>query len=174
MLRPVRPDELELLRDIERAAGELFRPLGMAAVADDEPPSVQTLASYCAAGRAWAATDEGRPVGYLLLDGVGVSAHVEQVTVHPAAARRGLGRLLIDAAGHWAASQGLRELTLTTFRDVAWNAPYYARIGFTVVPDDRLSDPLRKIREHEAALGLDQWPRVVMSRPVEPLEPLRP
>lgn len=43
-----------------------------------------------------------------------------------------------------------------------WNAPYYARLGFTVVTD--LTPGLLAIRAREAALGLDAWPRVVMRR----------
>ncbi|WP_202925769.1 hypothetical protein [Goekera deserti] len=34
MIRPAREGDLETLRDVERAAGELFRPLGMTTVAD--------------------------------------------------------------------------------------------------------------------------------------------
>jgi hypothetical protein len=55
-------------------------------------------------------------------------------------------------------------LTLTTFTQVPWNAPYYARCGFRLLDDDFLAPGLRKIREHEAALGLDRWPRACLYR----------
>lgn len=56
-------------------------------------------------------------------------------------------------------------LTLTTFRDVPWNAPYYARrCGFHIVDDATCGSGLQAIREHETAHGLDRWPRVCMRR----------
>ncbi|MGW8974461.1 GNAT family N-acetyltransferase [Streptomyces platensis] len=161
-------DELSALRAIERAAGEPFRGLGMAAIADDEPPSIEQLTEFQRAGRALAAYEEagpggegGRPVGYLLWEPVDGCTHIEQVSVHPEYAHRGIGRALIDRAME---DGGRAALTLTTFTEVPWNAPYYARIGFRTLPEAELTPGLRTIRAHEAALGLDRWPRVAMRR----------
>ncbi|WP_455352163.1 GNAT family N-acetyltransferase [Streptomyces sp. SYSU K217416] len=157
--------ELPALQDIERAAGEPFRALGMAAIADDEPPPLDLLARFQSAGRAWVATDErDRPVAYLITDVVDRAAHIEQISVHPAAARRGLGRALIDHLAAHAYAQGLAALTLTTFAEVPWNAPYYARLGFHVVDGPALTPGLREILRAEAAHGLDRWPRLCMRR----------
>ena len=174
MIRRAEPRDLRRLQDIERAAGTAFRGIGMAAVADDDPPSLGTLEAYRARGRAWVASDDGAAggvgddvaVAYLLVDVVDGAAHVEQVSVDPAHAGRGWGRRLIDTAAGWAGEQGLAAVTLTTFAEVAWNAPYYARLGFTVVPDAELGPGLLAVRRHERELGLDAWPRVVMRRPV--------
>ena len=57
-------------------------------------------------------------------------------------------------------------MTLTTFAEVPWNAPYYARLGFTILATDQLTPGLRRIRDHEVARGLDAWPRVAMRRPL--------
>ncbi len=160
MIREASLTDLPVLRDIEVAAGALFRDLGMAAVADDEPPTIEELAVYRRAGRAWVHGDP--PVAYVLADEVDGYAHIEQVSVHPGHSRRGIGRALVDHVGAWARARGLAGLTLTTFADVPWNAPYYARLGFTVVTD--LTPGLRAIRAHEAARGLDAWPRVAMRR----------
>lgn len=53
-IRPAPRSDLLLLQDIERAAGEPFRAVGMAGVADDEPPPLDVLDEYRRAGRAWA------------------------------------------------------------------------------------------------------------------------
>ncbi len=45
--------------------------------------------------------------------------------------------------------------------------PYYARLGFRVLAPDQIGDGLRSVSEHEAALGLDRWPRVAMCRPTD-------
>jgi GNAT superfamily N-acetyltransferase len=139
----------------------------MDGVADDDPPSAEDLMAYQRDGRAWVVADEGdRAVAYLLVGQVDQNAHIEQVSVHPGHARRGLGRALIDQAEAWAATHGLEGLTLTTFADVPWNAPYYARLGFRTLAVDEMTTGLRGVRAQEAALGLDAWPRVTMRRSV--------
>lgn len=172
MIRTARYDDVAALSDIERAAGAAFREVGMGVIADDDPSPVGELLGYQRDGRAWVATDEGdRPGGYLLLDVVDDAAHIEQVSVHPGHARHGLGSALIDAATEWARHRRVPTLTLTTFSNVPWNAPYYARLGFHAIAADELSAGLRRIRSREEALGLDAWPRVAMRRPVD-LNPL--
>ena len=127
------------------------------------------MATYQEDGRAWVVTDDAdRPVAYLLVDIVDANAHVEQVSVHPSHARQGLGKALLDTATSWAQQRGLAALTLTTYSEVPWNAPYYRRLGFQMVPEAQLTEDLRRIREHEQARGLTTWPRVTMRRPLDP------
>jgi len=167
MLRSARAEDLPRLGEIERVAGEAFRELGMSLVADDEPLPVEILEAYVQDGRAWVATDAADlPAAYLIVDVVDGAAHVEQVSVHPSQRGQRLGRALIDRAAEWAVDHGFTAMTLTTFADVAWNAPYYERLGFSVLAPEQLGDGLRRVREHEAALGLDRWPRVAMARPL--------
>ncbi|MFI8437771.1 GNAT family N-acetyltransferase [Streptomyces sp. NPDC079020] len=168
-IRLARGSDLPLLQDIERAAGEPFRTLGMASIADDDPPPLDVLDGYRRAGRCWVATGalpeaDDRPAGYLIADPVDGAFHIEQVSVDPAAARRGVGRALIEHLASWAAERQPVALTLTTFTDVPWNAPYYTRIGFRTLRESELTDGLRKIRAEEAEHGLDRWPRVCMRR----------
>ncbi|MFE0461824.1 GNAT family N-acetyltransferase [Kitasatospora sp. NPDC058965] len=166
-MREVRTDELILLQDIERAAGWCFRDIGMPEIADDEPLPLDELARYRQAGLAWVAVDGAdRPVGYLVAEHVDGNLHVEQVSVHPDSARRGIGRALIDGLAERAAAEGIPALTLTTFADVPWNAPYYARCGFRPLDDRLLGPGLRDIRARETGHGLDRWPRVAMLRAV--------
>ncbi len=168
MIRLARPDDLPWLADVERAAGTPFRDIGMAAVADDAPPTVAELAAYERDGRAWVfAGRDDRPVAYLLVGVVDGHAHLEQVSVRPEYARRGIGRRLVDVARDWARTHGFAELSLTTYAEVPWNGPYYARLGFEVVPAAELTAGLRAIRAAEVAKGLDAWPRVVMRQRLE-------
>ncbi len=165
MIRPATPGDLPLLPAVERAAGEAFRGVGMEAIADDAPLPLPALLRYQRDGRAWVAVGAAdRPVGYLLLDAVDGCAHVEQVSVHPGARGRGLGASLLDAAQEWSRARSSGALTLSTFADVAWNAPYYRRLGFLELAAGEWTPGLRAVVEHEAGLGLDRWPRVVMRR----------
>lgn len=163
-IRPATPRDLPLLQEIELAAGAAFRSLGMDAVADDDPPRIATLEGHRAAGQLWVTSDGDEPVAYLLHLPVDGAEHVEQVSVHPRASRRGLGRELIEHLAGRAARAGRPALTLTTFVEVPWNAPYYARLGFRALSDDEVTDGLRAIRRAEAEHGLDRWPRVCMRR----------
>jgi arginine/ornithine N-succinyltransferase beta subunit len=62
-IRPATPADLPLLQDIERAAGEPFRTLGMTEIADDEPPALELLERFRKAGHAWIAEgDQGDQV----------------------------------------------------------------------------------------------------------------
>ncbi|QIQ06527.1 GNAT family N-acetyltransferase [Streptomyces liangshanensis] len=164
-IRAVRLSDLTVLQDIERAAGECFRDVGMPEIADDDPLPIDELARYHDAGLAWVMADESdAPVAYLIADRVDGGLHVEQVSVHPDSARRGVGRALLDHLAAHAVGEGARALTLTTFTEVPWNAPYYARCGFRLLDDSALTPGLRRIREREAAHGLNRWPRACMSR----------
>ncbi len=166
-IRPATPAELPALQDIERAAGAPFRDLGMPEIADDEPPGIDVLERYRRAGRCWVAVDEREhPVAYLLAEPVDGALHIEQVSVHPRAARRGVGRDLLAYAADRAREEGLTALTLTTFTAVPWNAPYYARLGFHALAEPDLTPGLRRIRATEADHGLDRWPRVCMRAPL--------
>jgi hypothetical protein len=53
---------------------------------------------------------------------------------------------------------------LTTFRDVPWNMPFYARVGFEVIPPEQLSPALCSVVEEESRRGLDRTRRVAMRR----------
>jgi hypothetical protein len=63
-----------------------------------------------------------------------------------------------------AAAEGCDSVTLTTFRGVRWNMPFYARLGFEVVPRSELDAPLARVVDAEARRGLDPAGRVVMRR----------
>ncbi|GAB3694048.1 GNAT family N-acetyltransferase [Saccharopolyspora tripterygii] len=164
MIRSANEADVALLRQLERDAGRAFAPLGMDLVAEDEPPSPETLRSYVAAGRAWVHVAGTTPLAYLIADVVDGCAHVEQVTVHPEHAGRRIGLGLIEHLAAWARFRGLPALTLTTFTEVPWNGPYYLRCGFRYLSDSEITPGLREIRAAETRAGLDAWPRACMRR----------
>jgi hypothetical protein len=115
----------------------LRRPGG---VADDEPATVEELAAYALDGRSWVAVEGDVPVGYVLVDLVGGNAHIEQMSVDPA--HQGTG--------------------LTTYAEVPWNGPLYARWGFEELSDDLVGPELRAVRAAEQSHGLDVAERICM------------
>ena len=100
------------------------------------------------------------PAGFARIEKVGDFAHLEQLSVHPDSAGAGLGRLLVRAALGWAREHGYPGMTLCTFRNVPFNAPFYRSCGFEVVQP---RDELALVRRQEVDLGLDDvGPRVAM------------
>jgi GNAT superfamily N-acetyltransferase len=131
-IRPARPDELARLPDLEAAADTVFEPLGIGPL-----PGPGTVEEFAAALVVLVAGDS--PVGLCRIDGItnlddtGAVAHLEQLSVHPDHAGRGIGRALLRAGCDWAAADGYPELTLATYRDIPWNGPFYASEGFVEV-----------------------------------------
>jgi GNAT superfamily N-acetyltransferase len=163
VIRAAAPSDFEVLRDIERAAGRLFVEIGMDEIANDEPASVEELREYSERGHAWVLADaDDTPIGYALVDVVDGCAHIEQVSVHPDHHRRGYGRRLIGHVTTWARDQAMPAVTLTTFRDVAWNAPYYERCGFRTLTEAELTPELAAVQDRETEHGLDPSTRVCM------------
>ena len=162
-IRGASPDDFEALQNIERAAGAQFADVGMPEIANDEPFSSDELRDYYERGHAWVLADEsGAPIGYAVVDEIDRAAHIEQVSVHPDHQGHGYGRVLLDAIAVWAQMQGLAALTLTTFRDVPWNGPYYERYGFRVLQLSELTPGLAAVRARETADGLDPDLRICM------------
>ena len=127
MIRRAVPDDFAALQDIERRAGERFRDVGMPDIAAHEPYSDEELA---AAEVVLVATDdEGVPLGYAMVGLVDGHAHLEGLAVMPDAGRRGVGTSLLEAVADWARARGDEQVTLTTFRDVPFNAPRLCTCG---------------------------------------------
>ncbi|MFD5829506.1 GNAT family N-acetyltransferase [Lentzea sp. NPDC060358] len=152
MIRLAQPAELTYLQEIEIASGEPFRDFGMPEIADDDPMSLEDLAEH----EVWVAIGaEGVPVAFIAIGDVDDAVHVHQVSVHPSHARQGIGAALIEHA-----TRGDRPVTLTTFRDVPWNAPYYERLGFQALTEP--GPGLTELMRAEASRGLDPASRVAM------------
>jgi N-acetylglutamate synthase-like GNAT family acetyltransferase len=88
--------------------------------------------------------------------------HLEQISVDPAHGGRGIGTALLLEVVARADAVGARGVTLTTFRDVAFNGPWYARHGFVEVDED--AHPwLTVARTYERGAGVDVRPRCAMA-----------
>jgi GNAT superfamily N-acetyltransferase len=162
MIRPAVEAELSVLQRLDAAAGASFVSLGMVDVAEDGPLRVETLRQYLP-DHIWVWIENDTPAAYLVASVVDGNAHIDQVSVHPDHARRRIGAKLIDHLAHWARQRKMSELTLTTFVDVPWNAPYYRRLGFRPLTPDEETPGLRAIRLAEQTRSLDRYPRQCMT-----------
>jgi len=115
------------------------------------------------AARLWVALAEDAPVGFahveMLADGL---PHLEEIDVHPQHGRRGVGTELVRTVCRWVARSGYPEITLTTFRSVPWNFPFYTKLGFEEIPNAELRAAVAAVVQDETARGLGPRGRVVM------------
>lgn len=162
-IRLATPADVLSLPAIEAAAGEAFRSVGMPDVADSPLPDLEQLNRHAADGRVWVATVDGEVVAYALAVVRDTRAHLEQVSVHPNHAGQRIGADLIDTVGRWACDRGDEQLTLTTFTNVPWNAPYYRTLGFHPLQDAALGPELAAELDEERARFTA--PRIAMARP---------
>ena len=160
-----RPMDVPQLPAIELAAARLLVGHAPDSVLN-ETTSAEVLEKAQRQGHLWVALADDFPAGFAHVEVFEREvAHLEEVDVHPAHGRRGLGTRLVLRVCEWSTGNGYASVTLTTFRDVPWNMPFYARLGFGVVPPEQLSSSLRAVVEDETRRGLDPSRRVVMARP---------
>ncbi|MBB5133198.1 GNAT superfamily N-acetyltransferase [Thermocatellispora tengchongensis] len=150
--------ELAGLAEIELAADKLFAEVGITF-----PPGTTMIEDVTDPERVLVSGTP--PEGFALLGEVDGRVHLEQLAVRPERMRRGIGGRLLAAVAEHAAASGSDGVTLTTYRDVSWNAPWYARHGYRVLPRERWGPELTELVERERELGIEVAPRVVMWQP---------
>ena len=155
-IRLARATDAAQLPAVEGAAGALFRTLPELAWVADEPLGAPAeFLPLIAAGTVWVAEHgQAGVIGELRAEICGNALHILELAVTVQFQQRGIGRRLLDAARDAARERGLRALTLTTFRHVAWNAPFYARYGFVEVPQADIDERLAGVVHAEEARGL--------------------
>lgn len=80
--------------------------------------------------------------------------HIAETDVAPAHAHQGFGAALLARACNEAAARTLDHVTLTTFADLPWSAPFYARHGFAPVQALDAFPHLARALQRERARGL--------------------
>jgi GNAT superfamily N-acetyltransferase len=164
MIRRPRPNEIKLLPQIENEADRRYLRVGLGRVVDMPPASIAALECGLRRDRLWIATSPlGRPTGFALMKLKG-AAWLDQLSVLDRWQRHGLGAALIDSTARQARTLGFDTLYLSTYRDVPWNAPFYARRGFSVVPRGQWPRALRAQFMLENSHGHPPWRRVIMQR----------
>lgn len=112
-----------------------------------------------------AALPQAGAVGFAHLLDRGETRVLDQLAVDPGFARRGIGRLLLREVVRVSVAAGARELSLRTFAEIPWNAPFYRSEGFRP-REPRSSEELADV-QHEQEAGLDVLgARILMVRPL--------
>lgn len=113
-----------------------------------------TWRPHLAAGTLWVAEESGRPIAFLAARAEGERLHIDELDVRRDRQGQGLGRRLLATAADYARAHGYVALSLTTFRNVPWNGPFYASFGFREWDPDEAPASIRQKLNYEAAEGL--------------------
>ncbi|MEU3016730.1 MULTISPECIES: GNAT family N-acetyltransferase [unclassified Nocardiopsis] len=152
------PGDTASLVEVSLAADTLFAEAGLALPPDDPREMLDHVERVLVA-----VTDRGvcGLAATTTLDG---AVHLEQLAVHPDHGRRGIGGALLAAVCDRAAEDGHDRVTLTTFRDLPWNGPWYARRGFTELPRAAWGPGLEHQWRVEEEAGIVVRVRIAMVR----------
>ncbi len=163
VIRPTALHDIPHLPAIERDAAQAFRAIAeLTWLADSAVISETHHTRYQASGRSWVAMQAERPVAFVVADILDDALFIAELSVAKKWQRQGIGRQLLNVLISAAHSQNLSDVTLTTFRDVPWNAPFYARLGFALLAESQLSPALKRELDEDATHGLPRELRCAM------------
>jgi GNAT superfamily N-acetyltransferase len=157
-IRQAIPADLAHLAGVERAAARLFPPSRI-----PDPDAVTPLDELEEArsdALLFVADLDGAPIGFGTCSISDGRLHLDELAVHPDHGRRGLGRRLVETVIEAARDRGLAGVSLTTFADLPWNAPFYESLGFRVLAEAELDRFLAETLAGERRRGLTE--RVAM------------
>ncbi|WP_411752545.1 GNAT family N-acetyltransferase [Serratia sp. (in: enterobacteria)] len=163
-LRLAQRDDIPQLVAVERSAAQLFRQQQeLQFIAEAEVMNPQQHVDFIDQQREWVmVSPTGQIAGFIAVQSFAHSWHIAELSVAADWQRQGVGKHLIDEVARLALRLGMQRLTLTTFVQVAWNAPYYQRLGFRTIPVARLDAYLRHLLAQEAEQGFADNSRCAM------------
>lgn len=157
MIRPAQPQDRAVLDDLEQAADALFD--GVITLPAGPPRTAQLALP----GFVLIAEADQRVMGFAHVLDFDGRFHLEQLSVHPDGQRHGIGTALLAGVEQAVREAGASVVTLRTFAEVPWNAPFYRRHGYR---DAELPVALRPLLDAESALGLPVTERVTLAKQV--------
>lgn len=167
-VRAARWDDVAILPALEQSAGELFRTIpDLAHIADGDNHSEERYRAFVDHGWSRVAVDEdGELCGFICAERFGAELHIWEIGVRLDRQRRGIGRRLLDLTIATARHRHIASVTLTTFADVAWNVPFYERMGFRRLSPREAGARLLTTLHREAEAGLPRHRRCAMRLPL--------
>lgn len=162
-IRLARAEDAQAFHRVEEDAAALFAgEPAMKGIPIPPSTSADDYARIIARRRSLTALCDGEVIGFAAVAPMGRELHLEEMSVARAFQGRGVGKTLLNAVKVDARNSGYRAITLSTFREIAWNAPFYARQGFVEVQSFEGRDYLQQSLAHAVDLGIPAQSRCAM------------
>lgn len=167
-------EDIPDLQAIEVAAAALFRDTPYPELALASPLSTQTYEMHFANKHpvfvAHIEAEKGngpdqphlRNAGFAVVAPLGKGLHLYELSVHRSDQGKGIGRTLLEHVVAYAREKGFPCVTLTTYSDISWNAPFYRSAGFNIVPRREAEPELKGILQKEIDAGANAQNRCIM------------
>lgn len=75
--------------------------------------------------------------------------YLHQLSVDPKYGRRGIGRALVQHVIDFAETQNYAQVSLSTFRDLVFNGPFYRSCGFVELAETEHENWMKETRQRE-------------------------
>ena len=159
--------QIQMLQTIEQRASQRFDvwPDLYAVYSAHTMPTTVAM-SLIEQGQLWVASVVNEhiveAVGFIAVTMVDQYPHIDELDVLPEYGSQGIGSALISFVEQWALSKGHNKITLTTLKNIPWNAPYYQKRGYQLTDPDLCGPEHAKLFNEELSWGLGE--RVMMAK----------
>lgn len=166
IIRRGQSSDIPLLRRVELSAGNRYRAVGLDLVAESKIVDPKRLESMADANHLWVAVDKYGPIGFLCGEELDGNFHIVEISVSHEYQGRGIGKgLMTTMLEQITHERSYKSVTLTTYRSLSWNGPWYSRMGFGEVHPRLLGAAYDFILEtEEAQHGFDKQERCLMMK----------
>ncbi len=162
-IRLAQKEDLVLLPKIEQKASSLFANTKHYSAVGADVTTLEDLKEAQQTGHLFVAINEKDIlIGFALIEKMKHGVHLHEIDVLPDYGRNGVGTALVKKVGEWAMDNMCSTITLTTYKDILWNAPFYRSLGFYDLSINEMPDQLYKIFISENENGLLIEERVAM------------
>jgi GNAT superfamily N-acetyltransferase len=150
---------------VERSAAELFRTVKLDHLLDHATTNPSFLAAMIDANHLWVAVNGmDEPIGFVGGVDIENNFHIAELSVAQRYQGRGVGKALMWQLLQEIRREGFKASTLTTFKRIPWNGPWYKRMGFSEVSLGGMGNEYLQIWQNEARNGLDMDERCLMRK----------
>lgn len=164
-IRKARNDDIPLLGQVERSAAELFRTVNLDFLTNGPTVNKSHLSAMMSSNHLWVAVDKrDQPIGFVGGEELDGNFHIAEISVAQDAQGKGVGKALMAELVRQTKEEGQTAITLTTYRDIPWNGPWYRKLGFSEVSLGDMGDEYAKILDSEAQHGHDMDSRCIMRK----------
>ncbi|EPE24397.1 Acyl-CoA N-acyltransferases (Nat) [Glarea lozoyensis ATCC 20868] len=164
-IRSARSSDIPLLERVEKSAAEAFRSVDLEFLLDEPTVEVSALTQMARSNHLWiAVNDWDQPIGFLGGENLQGNFHIAEISVAQDFQGRGIGGALMRTMFEQIQREGYKYITLTTFKDVPWNGPWYKKMGFKEISPRAMKKQYTEILKDEAARGMDPDRRCIMRK----------
>lgn len=160
--------DIRRMMEIEKSATGLFSTLPiefLQKLPEEIPPQSESFyQSIIQLDMSWVLCVRKEVVGYICTEKMvnQNTLHIHEIDVARPFQGMGLGSKLLRFVIDWARGRHIPRLTLTTFKEVPWNAPFYSKLGFEIMDTNSVDTYLQNLLQAEVRFGLPEETRCAM------------